>query len=257
MKKPLILVVNDDGIKAKGIRHLIKIMNDFGDVIVVAPNKPQSAMSHAISIEKVLRCDKVNINNGPQKEYSCNGTPADCVKLALNKILHRKPDLIVSGINHGSNSSINVIYSGTVGAAVEGALVGIPAIAFSLLDYSADANFDESEYYIRKMVTNIIANKFENNICLNVNFPKSIKNKKLKGVKICRQANANWEEEFDERIDPKGNKYYWLTGNFINYDKKTDTDEWALSNHYVSVVPINFDLTDYSKLNSLNLLLDE
>lgn len=257
MHKPLILIVNDDGIQAKGIRHLIKIMNDFGEVVVVAPNKPQSAMSHAISIEKTLRCDQVHFDNGPQLEYSCNGTPADCVKLALNKILHRKPDLIVSGINHGSNSSINVIYSGTVAGAIEGAIEGIPAIGFSLLDYSADADFTESEYYVRIIVKKFLSHEFDNNICLNVNFPKSIQNSKIKGIKICRQANANWQEEFDERIDPKGRKYYWLTGKFVNNDKGSDTDEWALSNHYISVVPIHFDLTDYNSLDSLSLLLNE
>ncbi len=257
MKKPKILIVNDDGIKSKGIRHLIKIMNDFGDVVVVAPNKPQSAMGHAISLEKVLRCDRINIDNGSQLEFSCNGTPADCVKLALNKILHFKPDLIVSGINHGSNSSINVIYSGTVAAAIEGALNGIPAIAFSLLDYSADADFTETDKYIREIVAKLFSNKFKNNICLNVNFPKPIKGRKIKGIKICRQADANWNEEFDERIDPKGRKYYWLAGNFVNNDEELDTDEWALNNHYVSIVPISFDLTDYNLKDYLTSKLNE
>jgi len=258
MKKPLILVVNDDGITAPGIRNLIRIMNDFGDVVVVAPNTPQSGKGHAITIEATIRCDQVIIEKGSQKEYACSGTPVDCVKLAVNKILNTRPDLCVSGINHGSNSSINVIYSGTMSAAVEGALEGIPSIGFSLLDDSHNANFEEADSYIRKITAKVLKHGLDSGICLNVNIPKSIKGEKLKGLKVCRQANANWEEEFDERTDPKGKIYYWLTGKFVNYDKGSDTDEWALSNHYVSVVPVKFDITAHSSLSSVNkLLLDE
>ena len=258
MEKPLILVVNDDGITAPGIRNLIKIMRDFGDVIVVAPDSPQSGKGHAITIEDTIRCDKVIIEKGAQIEYSCSGTPVDCVKLAVNKILDRKPDLCVSGINHGSNSSINVIYSGTMSAAVEGALEGIPSIGFSILDYAHNANFKESIPYIKKITKQVLKHGLDNGVCLNVNIPKSIKGKKIKGLKVCRQANANWEEEFEERIDPKGKTYYWLTGKFVNYDKGSDTDEWALANHFISVVPVQFDITAYSSLLSINkLLLDE
>ncbi len=255
MKKPLILVVNDDGISAKGIRNLIRIMNDFGEVVVVAPDSPQSGKSHAITIEATIRCDKVIIDDGPQKEYACSGTPVDCVKLAVNQLLDRKPDLCVSGINHGSNSSINVIYSGTMSAAVEGALEEIPSIGFSLLDYAHDADFSQSEPYIRKIVKQVLENGLDRGVCLNVNIPKLIKGKELKGLKVCRQANANWEEEFEERMDPKGRIYYWLTGKFVNYDKGTDTDEWALANHYISVVPVQFDVTAHSSLSSINKLL--
>ncbi len=251
MSKPLILVTNDDGISSPGIRFLINIMNDIGDVIVVAPDSPQSGMGHAITLESTIRCDKVIIDKGPQVEYSCSGTPADCVKLAVYKLLGRKPDLCVSGINHGSNSSINVIYSGTMSAALEGALEGIPSIGFSLLDYSHDADFSESEYYVRKITNLVLRNKLEKGICLNVNIPKFIKDSKLKGIKICRQANANWKEEFQERKDPKGRTYYWLTGQFINYDSGNDSDEWALENRYVSIVPIQFDLTAYKTIDSL------
>lgn len=258
MKKPLILVVNDDGISAKGIRNLIKIMIDFGDVVVVAPDSPQSAKGHAITIEEILRCKKVLIDEGPQQEFACSGTPVDCVKLALNKILDRKPDLCVSGINHGSNSSINVIYSGTMSAAVEGALNKIPSIGFSLLDYSSKADFSEAEAHIRKITKQVLTHALGTNICLNVNIPKSIKSKSIKGLKVCRQADANWEEEFEERIDPKGEKYYWLTGKFVNYDQGTDTDEWALANHYISVVPVKFDITDHSSISFVNkLFIDE
>ena len=257
MKRPLILVTNDDGISAPGIRNLIRIMNDFGDVVVVAPDAPQSGMGHAITIEATLRCDKVIIDDGPQKEYSCSGTPVDCVKLAVNKLLDRKPTLCVSGINHGSNSSINVIYSGTMSAAVEGSLEGIPSIGFSLLDYAHNADFSEAEIYIRKVTKSVLKNGMDRGVCLNVNLPKIVDGKPIKGIKVCRQANANWEEEFDERIDPKGRTYYWLTGKFVNYDKGTDTDEWALANHFVSVVPVQFDVTAYPTISSLNKMLSD
>ena len=255
MKKPLILVVNDDGITSKGIRNLIRIMNDFGNVVVVAPDSPQSGMGHAITLESAIRCDKVIIDDGLQKEFSCSGTPVDCVKLAVNELLDDMPDLCVSGINHGSNSSINVIYSGTMSAAVEASLEGIPSIGFSLLDYDSNADFSESELFIRDITKKVLSYKSEEVVCLNVNIPKTIKGKKIKGIKVCRQANANWEEEFVERTDPKGRRYYWLSGKFVNYDNDNDTDEWALSNHYVSVVPVNFDLTAHSTIIPLNKLL--
>jgi len=255
MQKPLILVVNDDGINAPGIRKLISIMNDFGEVVVVAPDGPQSGKGHAITIEDAIRCDKVIMYNGPQTEYACSGTPVDCVKIAVNKLLTRNPDLCVSGINHGSNSSINVIYSGTMAAAIEGALEGIPSIGFSLLDHSIGANFSEGEEYIRKITKSVLEKGLPEGVCINVNIPKSVEGKKLKGIKICRQAKGNWEEEFDQRVDPKGRKYYWLTGKFVNYDKGEDTDEIALENHYISIVPVQYDITAHSAISKLNDLL--
>ena len=255
MQKPLILVVNDDGINAPGIRKLISIMNEFGEVVVVAPDGPQSGKGHAITIESTIRCDRVIINDGPQIEYSCSGTPVDCVKLAMNKILERKPDLCVSGINHGSNSSINVIYSGTMSAAVEGALEGIPSIGYSLLDYSHKADFSESESFIKKITKSVLEKGLPDGVCLNINIPKSKEGKKIQGIKVCRQANANWEEEFDERKDPKGRTYYWLTGKFVNYDKGKDTDEWALENHYISVVPVQFDVTAHNSISKINNII--
>lgn len=257
MKRPLILVTNDDGISAPGIRNLIRIMNDFGDVVVVAPDGPQSGMGHAITIEATLRCDKVVIDEGVQQEYACSGTPVDCVKLAVNQLMDRKPDLCVSGVNHGSNSSINVIYSGTMSAAVESALEGIPAIGFSLLDFAHNADFSEAEIYIRKVTESVLKNGMDRGVCLNVNIPKAKENESIKGIKVCRQALANWEEEFEERKDPKGRTYYWLTGKFVNYDKGTDTDEWALANHYVSVVPVQFDVTAYPSIPTLNKMLSD
>ena len=250
-QKPLILVANDDGISAPGLRALIKVMNEFGEVVVVAPNTPQSGMGHAITLNSTLSCNKVYIDDGPQEEYSCSGTPVDCVKFAVNKILNRKPDLCVSGINHGSNSSINVIYSGTISAALEGALEGIPSIGFSLLDNAHDADFSASQEVVRKLVANVLKEGLEEGICLNVNIPK-LPSKDIKGIRVCRQANANWIEEFDERKDPAGRTYYWLTGTFQNYDNGEDTDECALTNGYVSVVPVQYDVTAHHIIPILN-----
>ena len=250
-ERPLILVTNDDGITAPGVRTLIEAMNQLGEVVVVAPDGPQSGMGHAITVNSTLRCDHIHIDKGPQKEYSCSGTPVDCVKMAVNLILDRKPDLCVSGINHGSNSSINVIYSGTMSAAVEGAMEGIPSIGFSLSDYSWDANFEPIKSYVKQIAEQVLETGLPEGVCLNVNFPKVTK-ETIKGIKICRQARAVWEEEFDERKDPRGRTYYWLGGNFKNYDKGEDTDEWALSHHYISIVPVQFDVTAHHAIQYLN-----
>ncbi|MCF6279923.1 MAG: 5'/3'-nucleotidase SurE [Flavobacteriaceae bacterium] len=249
IKKPLILVTNDDGITAPGIRKLIEIMSSIGDVVVIAPDSPQSGMGHAITIDSTLTCNKIKVGNGNQIEYKCSGTPADCVKLAVSEILDRRPDLCVSGINHGSNSSINVIYSGTMSAAVEAGIEGIPAIGFSLLDYSWNANFDVLEDEIKKITQNVLKNGLPEGVVLNVNFPKS---DTFKGIKICRQAKGNWIETFDKRVNPIGKEYYWLSGEFANLDKGEDTDEWALANNYVSVVPVQFDLTAHHFIQKLN-----
>jgi len=250
-EKPLILVTNDDGITAPGIRTLIKVMNEIGDVIVVAPDNPQSGMGHAITVNNTLRCNPVTIDEGPQLEYSCSGTPADCVKMAVNEILNKKPDLCVSGINHGSNASINVIYSGTMSAAVEAGIEGIPAIGFSLLDYNWDANFEASKEYVKKITENVLNNKLPDGIVLNVNIPNA-KKEELKGVRVCRQARGNWKEDFDKRVSPQGEDYYWLTGKFENLDQGGDTDIWALENKYVSVVPVQFDMTAHHFIQKLN-----
>lgn len=250
-KKPLILVINDDGITAPGIRALIEVMNTIGDVVVVAPDSPQSGMGHAITINSTLFVEKVTIDKGHQEEYSCSGTPADCVKLAVKQILKRRPDICVSGINHGSNSSINVIYSGTMSAALEAGIEGIPAIGFSLLDYNWNANFEAAKQYVKIIVENALQQGLPKGIVLNVNIP-NLEKKDIKGIKVCRQAKANWEEEFDKRKNPQGRDYYWLTGKFINLDKGEDTDEWALSEGYVSVVPVQFDLTAHHYIQQLN-----
>ena len=252
-KKPLILVTNDDGITAPGLRTLIEVMNEIGDVVVVAPDSPQSAMGHAITINSTIYCSPINIvEDGDQIEYSCSGTPADCVKLAVNEILNRRPDICISGINHGSNSSINVIYSGTMSAAVEAGIEGIPAIGFSLCDYSWEANFNAVKAYVKKITLNALHNGIPKGVVLNVNFPK-LKKEEIKGVKVCRQARAIWSEEFDKRTNPQGRDYYWLTGKFINLDKGEDTDEWALANGYISIVPVQYDLTAHHTIQDLNM----
>ena len=250
-ERPLILVTNDDGINAPGIRTLITVMNTIGDVVVVAPDSPQSGKGHSITLDSTLYVDRVNIEVGPHKEYNCSGTPADCVKLAIREILGRRPDLCVSGINHGSNSSINVIYSGTVSAAVEAGIEGIPAIGFSLLDYSWNANFEASKPYVKTICENVLLHGLPNGVVLNVNIP-NLPSEGIKGIKICRQAKANWEEEFDKRKNPQGKDYYWLSGKFVNLDGGKDTDEWALEHGYVSVVPIQFDLTAHHFIQDLN-----
>ncbi|AEK23297.1 5'/3'-nucleotidase SurE [Capnocytophaga canimorsus] len=250
-KRPLILVTNDDGITAPGIRCLIRIMNEIGDVVVVAPDSPQSGMGHAVTLNATLYCDPIRVDDGKQKEYSCSGTPADCVKMANHEILDRKPDLCVSGINHGSNSSVNVIYSGTMSAAVEAGIEGIPAIGFSLLDYSWDANFQHAQQFIKQIALNVLQNGLPKGVVLNVNIPK-VEKENIKGIKICRQANARWSEEFDKRVSPQGRTYYWMTGKFNNEDKGEDTDEWALANGYISVVPVQYDLTAYHAIQELH-----
>ncbi|WP_431133929.1 5'/3'-nucleotidase SurE [Psychroserpens mesophilus] len=250
-KKPLILVTNDDGITAPGLRTLIDVMNTLGDVVVVAPDSPQSGMGHAITINSTLHVEKVSIDEGPQEEYSCSGTPVDCVKFAVKQLLGRRPDLCVSGINHGSNSSINVIYSGTMSAAIEAGVEGIPAIGFSLCDYKWSANFDACMTYVKTIAKNVLEHGLDSGTILNVNFP-NLDKKEIKGIKICRQAKANWQEEFDKRTNPQGREYYWLTGKFVNLDQGKDTDEWALANGYVSVVPVQYDLTAHHSIQQLN-----
>ena len=247
-QKPTILVVNDDGITAPGIKVLLEEMQHLGHVTVVAPESPQSGMGHAITIGKPLRVDPVNIY--PDVEmYRCSGTPVDCVKLAVNKIFKgRKPDLCVSGINHGLNNSINVLYSGTMSAAVEGAIEAIPSIGFSYDDHTFEADFEACRPFVRKIAAQVLKNGIQLGTLLNVNFPQG----KIKGVKICRQADAKWAEEFDERIDPYDRPYYWLTGKFVLNDRGEDTDVWALNNGFASLVPVQFDMTAHHAIPQLN-----
>jgi len=240
---PVILITNDDGVTAPGIRNLVEAVKDMGRIYVVAPDKPQSGMGHAITIGHPLRLHKIHdIEN--VETWSCTGTPVDCVKLAVDKVLHRKPDLCLSGINHGANHSINVIYSGTMSAAMEAAIESIPSAGFSLLDHNIEADFTGARKYVRIIVEKMLGTPLDKHTLLNVNIP-SVPAELLKGFRICKQAYAKYEEDFIERNDPHGRHYYWLTGEFVNFDKGKDTDVWALANNYVSVVPVQFDLTNY------------
>lgn len=250
MKKPLILVTNDDGMFAPGVKALVEIAKTLGDVIVVAPDSPQSGMGHAITINDPLRLKKVDPFDGIEA-YECTGTPVDCVKLANTVVLKdRKVDLCVSGINHGSNAAINILYSGTMSAAMEASLVGIDSIGFSLLDFSFEANFEHSKPFIKRIISYVLENGIPHAHLLNVNIPK-LNNEEIKGIKVCRQAEAMWVEEYTESKDPREQKYYWLTGKFVNKDSGEDTDVWALDNGYISVVPSMHDLTKYESIPAL------
>lgn len=250
-EKPIILVTNDDGITAPGMRALIEVMKELGEVYVVAPDSPQSAMGHAITVNSTLFIEKVVIDKELSHEYSCSGTPVDCVKFALDQIIKGKPTVCVSGINHGLNSATSVIYSGTMSAALEAGMNGIPAIGFSFDDFSWNADFEPTKVFVKKITEQVLANGLPKGVVLNVNIPK-LSPEEYKGIKICRQANATWVEEFVERVNPHGRKYYWLSGTFENHDKGEDTDEWALANGYVSIVPVQYDLTAYHAMQQLN-----
>jgi len=254
-ERPIILVTNDDGITAPGIHSLVRAVKNLGDVVVVAPDKPQSGMGHAITIGVPLRLDKVKDFFDGAEAWQTNGTPVDCVKLAVDKILHRKPDICLSGINHGANHSINVIYSGTMSAAMEASIESIPSIGFSLLDYSIEADFTAAEFYVHKIVKSLLERKMQKHFLLNVNIP-AVPLDVMNGIKVCKQAYAKYEEDFDERLDPHGRKYFWLTGEFKNFDTGEDTDVWALEHNYVSVVPVQFDLTNYTLKKELEKTWD-
>ncbi len=255
MFRPLILVTNDDGMFAPGIRALVGVVKEMGEVVVVAPNTPQSGQGHAITIEHPIRLHRVNVFDSIVS-YECSGTPVDCVKLAKNVLLKdRKIDLCVSGINHGSNASINIIYSGTMSAAMEASIEGINSIGFSLCDYSFDADFSPAQHFVRKLVSNALESSENKGGLLNVNFPK-LPLEEIKGIKVCRQGNGTWQEDFQEAKDPRSQTYYWLTGEFIHEENNTDTDLWALANGYVSVVPSKHDLTDHEAISGLDYLED-
>jgi 5'-nucleotidase len=250
-RRPTILVTNDDGFQAKGINALIELAKPFGRVVVVAPEEGNSGMSHAITIKHPLRIRKHKRTDDVEL-YSVNGTPVDCVKLAISQVLKSTPDILLSGINHGSNSSVSVFYSGTMAAAIEGCLYGIPAIGFSLLDYMPDADFSAAIVHGKEILQSVINHGLRKGVCLNVNFP-AIQAKDIKGVKVCRQNMGTWREEFDKRTDPRGLEYFWLTGYYHNEEPDaTDTDEYALANGYISVVPVSIDLTDRIEISRLN-----
>ncbi len=247
--RPIILVTNDDGITAPGIRNLVEAVRPLGEVVVVAPDSPQSGTGHAITIGRPLRLDRVNQFEGIES-WQCSGTPVDCVKLARDKVLHRQPDICVSGINHGANHSINVLYSGTMSAAMEAAIEGVPSAGFSLLDFAFDADFSIAKEVAHTVACRLLEGKLPSHTLLNVNIPK-VKREHFKGLKLCRQANARWEEQFDHRVDPRGRDYYWMVGAFVNKDRDGGTDVDALEEGFASVVPIRFDLTDHALFKRL------
>lgn len=250
-KNRLILISNDDGVNATGLAALIEVAKDFGKIVVVAPATGQSGMSHSITMLKPLYLNKIS-EDKDITIYSCSGTPVDSIKIAIHDILFRKPDLILSGINHGSNSSISVLYSGTMGAAIEGRLNGIPSIGFSLLDHSKDADFTLAKVVVRDVLTSLVSKKIPANLCLNVNVPK-IMEKEHKGIKLCRQTKGVWKEEFDKNTDENGIEYFSLTGCFDNFEpESTETDEWALENNYSTIVPVQVDLTCYNMMSELS-----
>lgn len=255
---PLILVTNDDGITAGGIRELVSIAREFGEVVVVAPDSPQSAQGHAITIETPVFV-RPSTAFGPEIEaYETSGTPVDCVKLAKSVLLKgRTPDLCVSGINHGSNAAINIIYSGTLSAAMEASLEQTPSIGFSFLDYRADADFSVCRPYVRQIIQHVMQHGMPAGNLYNVNIPQ-LPAEEIRGIRVCRQAEARWVEEYREGRDPRDRPYYWLTGRFVNNDAhQEDTDVAALQAGYVSLVPSQHDLTNYTALEALQAQQDD
>ncbi len=246
-KKPFILVTNDDGIHASGLRELVDVMQFFGDVVVISSEIPMSGKACSITVDQPLRATPVEKIHGVDT-YKCNGTPVDSVKLSFNHLFERTPDFVVSGINHGANSSISVIYSGTMGAAIEGSLHGVPSIGFSLDDYGPDADFSKAKIVVAKVFQTVLEKGIPPYTCLNVNIPKG----KPRGIKVCRQTQGKWMEEFEKRVDPRGREYHWLSGYFKNFEThSTETDIHALQNNYASVVPVTVDMTSYSALDEL------
>ncbi len=245
-KRPLILITNDDGYSANGIQQLAQIVAPMGDVVMVAPDSARSGASSALTAHLPIRLKLLEVREG-YRAYSCSGTPVDCVKLALHSVLDRKPDLIVSGINHGSNAGVSVIYSGTMGAAIEGAIVGVPAIGFSYTSHQSDVCLEGCCNVVAQICQEVLEGGLPKGVCLNVNIPEG----ELKGRKLCRQTSGEWVDQYEKRTDPAGNDYFWLTGHFRNHEPECEeTDEWALAQGYVSVVPVNCDMTDYDYLRT-------
>lgn len=240
-KKPLILITNDDGYQAKGIIALTAAMKGLGEIIVFAPDSHRSGMSCAISPSQPLRARMMH-REEDLTAYACNGTPVDCVKLALNEFVDRKPDLLVSGINHGSNAGISVLYSGTMGAAIEGCVFDVPSIGFSLCDFTPDADFSATVAVARKLAMKVLETGLPKGVCLNVNVPRG----EVKGTRVTTQTQGKWVNEYYRSKDGSGRDVFWMTGNFENWEEENDnSDEWALANGYAAVVPVKIDMTAY------------
>jgi len=250
MSEKLILVTNDDGITSKGIRALVNVARTIGKVVVVAPDAPQSGMGHAVTLFKPLRVEKQTLFEGVEA-YSCSGTPVDCVKWGVHKALAGQlPEFVLSGINHGANNSINILYSGTMSAAMEGAIQGANSIGFSSLDFDEEADMDDAERVVKDVMARVLEKGMPDSKLLNVNIP-ALPYDEIKGMRISRQANAKWIEEFEESTDSQGRAAFKISGKFVNFDKGDDSCVWALKNDFVSVVPVQFDLTSYPDLEKL------
>ncbi|HNQ58957.1 MAG TPA: 5'/3'-nucleotidase SurE [Bacteroidales bacterium] len=254
MDNKLILVTNDDGVNAPGIKALIRMMRPMGHVIVAAPDKPQSGMAHSITVNIPLRYQKISEEEN-YEEYGISGTPVDCVKLAEKFLVPRKPDLLVSGINHGSNASINILYSGTMAAVLEGCMLDIPSIGFSFCDYSYHANFSCLDEWVTRIARIILENGLPRGVCLNVNIPET-GGEPIRGIHITHQGEGRWEEEFDHRLDPRERDYFWIMGNFINYDGQPGSDLCALENNFISVMPVQYDMTAHYALDYLKKIFN-
>lgn len=252
--RPLILISNDDGVHAKGLMCLAECVKDMADIIIVAPDTPQSGKSSAITVGQPLRITAHPDSCGA-RVFSVSGTPVDCVKLGLHAIVPRKPDLVLAGINHGSNSGTAVTYSGTMGAVLEGCMVGIPSVGFSLLHHSLKADFSFSIDYVKKIAATVLLEGLPSRICLNVNIPALVV---PNGVRVCRAAQGHWSEEYMRYTDPSGDPFYWLTGRFVNGEPDaTDTDEYWLGKKYISVVPVSPDQTVLSAIPAFAKIYDE
>lgn len=254
-RQRLILVTNDDGYDSRGIAAAIAIARQFGRVVVVAPETPQSGMSQAITVSTPLYLRHVRREDGVDV-YAVSGTPVDCAKMALEHLLRdERVDLVLSGVNHGSNSAVNVLYSGTMGAAVEGSFHGCPAIGLSLDDHSADADFEAAVHFGTRLIASVLENDLGTPLCLNVNVPVG-KPDALHGIRLCRQTRGYWREQFGNRLDARGRACFMLEGAFVNEEPDAeDTDEWALTHGYVAVVPVQVDMTDYRAMERLSSVL--
>ncbi len=255
MKKPFIFITNDDGVNAKGLRTIIGVARKFGRVVAIAPETTQSGMAHAITMFQPLYLRTVE-KSEDLAVYACSGTPVDCVKMGYDYLFpDDRPTLNISGINHGSNSAISVLYSGTMGAAIEASFYGSPSIGLSLTDHDMDADFEAASVFAEKVIGDILSARVESNMCLNINIPKG-RPEEIKGFRICRQNKGYWKEEFYCRQDPRGKDYFWLTGDFFNQEPEArDTDEWALANGYISIVPVQVDMTDYRQIGELKKII--
>lgn len=247
--KPLILIVNDDGLNVGGINALIDVAKDFGELVVMVPSSNSSGLAHSFTASRPLRVHSITENEWGHV-YTCDGTPVDCVKIAVEHFCPRQPQLVISGINHGSNASVNMLYSGTVGAAVEATSFGLCSVAFSLLDQHRNADFKPCLSYVKTVIADLLSNGLPEGVTLNVNFPVTADGV-IKGMKVCRQSKARWIDTYEKRIDPNGKPYYWLTGKFECNDLSEDTDIKTLDEGYASVVPLMIDNTGYTFLENI------